>query len=62
MKNINLNPKIDVFASIKVVAAEIAKEKINPKKHIKSKKKQHNPIWTHTSSIAENSNKNDPQN
>ena len=34
----NLDPKIDVFASIKIIAAKIAKEKINPKNYIKSKK------------------------
>ena len=34
----NLDPEIDVLASVKTVAAAIAKEKINPKKYIKSKK------------------------
>ena len=34
----NLNPEIDVLASVKKVAAEIAKEKMNPKTYIKSKK------------------------
>ena len=34
----NLDPEIDVLASVKGVAAEIAKEKINPKNYIKSKK------------------------
>lgn len=34
----NLDPEIDVLASVKIVAAEIAKEKINPKNYIKSKK------------------------
>lgn len=34
----NLDPEIDVLASVKVVATEIAKEKINPKNYIKSKK------------------------
>lgn len=34
----NLDPEIDVFASIKPVAAEIAREKINPKNYLKGKK------------------------
>ena len=34
----NLDPEIDVLASVKGVAGEIAKEKINPKNYIKSKK------------------------
>jgi ubiquinone biosynthesis protein len=34
----NLDPEIDVLASVKKVAAEIAKEKMNPKNYIKSKK------------------------
>jgi len=37
LKN-NLDPKIDVFASINVVATEIAKEKINPKNILKARK------------------------
>ena len=34
----NLDPEIDVFASIKPVAAEIAREKMNPKNYLKGKK------------------------
>jgi ubiquinone biosynthesis protein len=34
----NLDPEIDVFASIKPVAAEIARQKANPKNYLKSKK------------------------
>ena len=34
----NLDPEIDVLASVKKVAAEIAKEKMGPKNYIKSKK------------------------
>ena len=34
----NLDPEIDVLASVKKVAAEIAKEKMDPKNYIKSKK------------------------
>ena len=34
----NLDPEIDVFASIKPIAAEIAREKINPKNYLKGKK------------------------
>ncbi len=34
----NLDPEIDVFASIKPIAAEIAREKANPKNYLKHKK------------------------
>jgi ubiquinone biosynthesis protein len=34
----NLDPEIDVFASIKPIATEIAREKANPKNYLKSKK------------------------
>ena len=34
----NLDPEIDVFASIKPIATEIAREKINPKNYLKGKK------------------------
>lgn len=34
----NLDPEIDVFASIKPIAAEIAREKMNPKNYLKGKK------------------------
>ena len=34
----NLDPEIDVFASIKPVAKQIAKERVNPKKYLRSKK------------------------
>ncbi len=34
----NLDPEIDVFASIKPVAKEIAKQRISPKKYLKGKK------------------------
>ncbi|MBE6498628.1 MAG: AarF/ABC1/UbiB kinase family protein [Methanobrevibacter sp.] len=34
----NLDPEIDVFASIKPVAAQIAKQRLSPKRYIKSKK------------------------
>ncbi len=34
----NLDPEIDVFASIKPVASQIAKQKLNPKQFFKSKK------------------------
>ena len=34
----NLDPEIDVFASIKPVAKEIAKQRINPKQYLKGKK------------------------
>lgn len=34
----NLDPEIDVFASVKPVAAEIARQKINPKNYFKGKK------------------------
>ena len=34
----NLDPEIDIFASIKPVAAQIAREKMNPKNYIKGKK------------------------
>ncbi|MDO5859922.1 AarF/ABC1/UbiB kinase family protein [Methanobrevibacter sp.] len=34
----NLDPEIDIFASIKPVAKEIAKQRISPKKYLKSKK------------------------
>ena len=34
----NLDPEIDVFASVKPIAAEIAREKVNPKNYLKSKK------------------------
>ena len=34
----NLDPEIDVFASIKPVAAEIARQKANPKNYLKGKK------------------------
>ncbi len=34
----NLDPQIDVFASIKPVASQIAKERMSPKKFLKSKK------------------------
>jgi ubiquinone biosynthesis protein len=34
----NLDPEIDVFASIKPVASEIARQKMNPKNYLKSKK------------------------
>ncbi|MBE6508050.1 MAG: AarF/ABC1/UbiB kinase family protein [Methanobrevibacter sp.] len=34
----NLDPEIDVFASIKPVAAEIARQKMNPKNYLKGKK------------------------
>lgn len=34
----NLDPEIDVFASIKPIASEIAREKMNPKNYLKGKK------------------------
>ena len=34
----NLDPEIDVFALIKPVAKQIARERLNPKKYLKSKK------------------------
>ena len=34
----NLDPELDVFASIKPVAAEIARQKMNPKNYLKGKK------------------------
>jgi len=34
----NLDPEIDVFASLKPVAAQIAKQRLSPKRYIKSKK------------------------
>ena len=34
----NLDPEIDVFASIKPIAKQVAKERINPRKYLKSKK------------------------
>ena len=34
----NLDPEIDVFASIKPIAARIAKEKVDPRKFLKGKK------------------------
>ena len=34
----NLDPEIDVFASIKPIATEIARQKANPKNYLKSKK------------------------
>ena len=34
----NLDPEIDVFASIKPIATEIARERISPKNYLKSKK------------------------
>ena len=34
----NLDPQIDVFASVKPIAKQIARERINPKKYIKGKK------------------------
>ena len=34
----NLDPEIDIFASITPVAKQVAKERINPKKFLKSKK------------------------
>ncbi len=34
----NLDPEIDVFASIKPIARQVAKQRVNPKKYLKSKK------------------------
>ena len=34
----NLDPEIDVFASIKPIAKQVAKERVNPRKYLKSKK------------------------
>jgi ubiquinone biosynthesis protein len=34
----NLDPEIDVFASIKPIAKQIAKQRLNPKKFLKGKK------------------------
>ncbi|MBO5152141.1 MAG: AarF/ABC1/UbiB kinase family protein [Methanobrevibacter sp.] len=34
----NLDPEIDVFAELKPVAAQIARQKLNPKRYLKSKK------------------------
>ncbi|WP_458404274.1 ABC1 kinase family protein [Methanobrevibacter sp.] len=34
----NLDPEIDVFASLKPVAAQIAKQRLDPKRYLKSKK------------------------
>ena len=34
----NLDPQIDIFESIKPVAKQIAKERVNPKKYLRSKK------------------------
>ena len=34
----NLDPEIDVFASIKPIARQVAKERVDPRKYLKSKK------------------------